>query len=30
MFGCQQNLIRADSEIKAILEYLCSSLSKAF
>ena len=28
MFGCQQNLIRADSEIKAILEYLCSESAK--
>lgn len=28
MFGCQQNLIRADSEIKAILEYLCSESVK--
>ena len=28
MFGCQQNLIRADLEIKAILEYLCSESAK--
>ncbi|XZN89540.1 MAG: RNA-guided endonuclease InsQ/TnpB family protein [Microcoleus sp.] len=28
MFGCQQNLIRADSEIKAILEYLSSESAK--
>jgi IS605 OrfB family transposase len=28
MFGCQQNLIRAKSEIKAILEYLCSESAK--
>ncbi|MEG4489367.1 transposase [Microcoleus sp. D2_18a_B4] len=28
MLGCQQNLIRADSEIKAILEYLCSESVK--
>ncbi|MEG4628065.1 transposase [Microcoleus sp. AR_TQ3_B6] len=28
MFGCQQNLIRADSEIKAIVEYLCSESAK--
>ena len=28
MFACQQNLIRADSEIKAILEYLCSESAK--
>ncbi|MEG4529382.1 transposase [Microcoleus sp. D2_18a_D3] len=28
MFGCQQNLIRADSSIQAILEYLCSESAK--
>jgi IS605 OrfB family transposase len=28
MFGCQQNLIRANSEIQAILEYLCSEAAK--
>ena len=28
MFGCKQNLIRANSEIKAILEYLCSESAK--
>ena len=28
MFGCQQNLIRSNSEIQAILEYLCSEAVK--
>src|SRR4028119_2265603 len=28
MFGGQQNLIRANSEIKAILEFLCSEATK--
>ncbi|MEG4440691.1 transposase [Microcoleus sp. AT9_B5] len=28
MFGCQQNLIRADSDVQAILEYLCSEAAK--
>ncbi|MEG3960112.1 hypothetical protein [Microcoleus sp. herbarium2] len=28
MFGCQPNLIRADSNIQAILEYLCSEAAK--
>jgi len=28
MLGCQQNLIRANSEIQAILEYLCSEAAK--
>jgi putative transposase len=28
MFGCQQNLIRADSDIQAVLEYLCSESAK--
>ncbi|MEG4854513.1 transposase [Microcoleus sp. B5-D4] len=28
MFGCQQNLIRSDSSIQAILEYLCSESAK--
>ena len=28
MFGCQQNLIRANSEIQAILEFLCSESAK--
>ena len=28
MFGSQQNLIRADSSIQAILEYLCSESAK--
>lgn len=28
MFGCQQNLIRADSDTQAVLEYLCSEAAK--
>jgi len=28
MFGCQQNLINPDKEIKAILEFLCSEAQK--
>jgi putative transposase len=28
MFGCQQNLIKADKEVQAILEYLCSESAK--
>jgi putative transposase len=28
MFGCQQNLISPDNELKAILEFLCSESSK--
>ena len=28
MFGCQQNLISPDSELKAILEFLCSESAK--
>ncbi len=28
MFGCQQNLISPDNNLKAILEFLCSESSK--
>jgi hypothetical protein len=28
MFGCQQNLISPDKDLKAILEFLCSQSSK--
>ena len=28
MFGCQQNLISPDTELKAILEFLCAESSK--
>ncbi|MEG5000927.1 hypothetical protein [Microcoleus sp. B4-D4] len=28
MFGCQQNLIRANSDTQSILEYLCSESAK--
>ena len=28
MFGCQPNIISPDKDIKAVLEFLCSELSK--